>query len=129
MIDAVDCPFCLPLVEPHIVLADEHCYAMWTRETPEGSAMVLPHAHRPTVFALTQDESLATRQLLEQMKIIESRYAPDGFNVGWNVLPVGGQSIAHAHRRRIRSSCHRLIFASATLARESRWPPTVSALT
>jgi hypothetical protein len=70
MIDAVDCPFCLPLVEPHIVLADEHCYAMWTRETPEGSAMVLPHAHRPTVFALTQDESLATRQLLEQMKII-----------------------------------------------------------
>ncbi|MFB4288808.1 HIT family protein [Nonomuraea sp. ATR24] len=24
-------------------------------------------------------------------------HAPDGWNVGWNVGPVGGQSVAHAH--------------------------------
>jgi diadenosine tetraphosphate (Ap4A) HIT family hydrolase len=95
---AVECPFCLPLVEPHIVIADEYCYAMWTREGPEGSAMVLPRAHRPTVFDLIEDEWLATRRLLEQMKaIIDPLHAPDGFNLGWNVLPVGGQSVPHAH--------------------------------
>jgi len=93
-----DCPFCLPRIEPRIVLADEHCYAMWTGEPPEGSAMVLPKAHRPTMFDLTPDEWASTRRLLARMRaLIEPVHAPEGFNVGWNVGPVGGQSVPHAH--------------------------------
>ena len=93
-----DCPFCLPRVEPEIVLADEHCYAMWTGEPPVGSAMVLPRAHRATVFELIGEEWAATRRLLKRMRaIVADSYAPDGWNVGWNVDPVGGQSIPHAH--------------------------------
>jgi diadenosine tetraphosphate (Ap4A) HIT family hydrolase len=28
---------------------------------------------------------------------IAEQLRPDGWNVGWNVRPVGGQSVAHAH--------------------------------
>lgn len=93
-----DCPFCLPAIEPQIILSDAHCFAIWTRETPEGSAMVLPRAHRPTVFDLTEAEWLSTRRLLEELRsMVRMSHDPDGWNVGWNVDPVGGQSIPHAH--------------------------------
>ncbi|GAA1411836.1 hypothetical protein GCM10009662_52900 [Catellatospora coxensis] len=73
---------------------------MFTRDTgtPSGSAMVLPVAHRVTVFDLTEQEWASTARLLRGMKaLIADRYGPDGWNVGWNVEPVGGQSIPHAH--------------------------------
>jgi histidine triad (HIT) family protein len=93
-----DCPFCLPAIEPQIVVSDARCYAIWSRETPEGSAMVLPRAHRPTMFDLTVDEWVSTRRLLDELRaLIVARHHPDGWNVGWNVEPVGGQSIPHAH--------------------------------
>jgi histidine triad (HIT) family protein len=92
------CDFCLPQAESRVVLADEHCYSMWTEETPEGSAMVLPRAHRVTVFDLTDQEWQSTRRLLDQMReLIAGVHAPDGWNVGWNVASVGGQSVFHAH--------------------------------
>ncbi|GAA1379625.1 HIT family protein [Catellatospora chokoriensis] len=95
-----ECPFCLPAVEPQIVLSDQWCYSAFTQDTgtPVGSAMVLPLAHRPTVFDLTEQEWASTASLLHQMKeIITAEYSPDGWNVGWNVQTVGGQSIPHAH--------------------------------
>jgi histidine triad (HIT) family protein len=88
----------LPTIEPQIVLSDPHCYAIWTQETPEGSAMVLPRAHRATVFDLTDAEWMSTNRLLDELRsIVTQRHEPDGWNVGWNVDPVGGQSIPHAH--------------------------------
>ncbi len=95
-----DCPFCLPQVEPEIILSDEWCYTIWTVDTgnPVGSAMVLPRAHRETVFALTEQEWASTARLLSEMKeLIFGQFQPDGWNVGWNVEPVGGQSVPHAH--------------------------------
>jgi diadenosine tetraphosphate (Ap4A) HIT family hydrolase len=96
--DVSDCPFCPPQIDQQIIISDGICCAIWTREGPEGSAMVLPLAHQPTLFDLTPDEWSSTRRLLEEVKnIIVQTYAPDGFNVGWNIAPVGGQSIPHAH--------------------------------
>ncbi|WP_412540253.1 HIT domain-containing protein [Longispora sp. K20-0274] len=95
-----DCVFCLPLVEPYVVLSDEHCYTTFTHDTgtPAGSAMILPRAHRPTVFDLTPDEWASTRTLLHRMRaLITELHGPDGWNVGWNTQPTGGQSIPHAH--------------------------------
>jgi diadenosine tetraphosphate (Ap4A) HIT family hydrolase len=92
------CPFCAPRVDPRIVLSDEHCCAIWTEESPEGSAMVVPRAHRVTVFDLTDQEWASTRRLLERMRqLIVDLHAPDGWNVGWNVDSVGGQQVSHAH--------------------------------
>jgi diadenosine tetraphosphate (Ap4A) HIT family hydrolase len=95
-----DCPFCPPQVQDQVVMSDAWCYAIWTDDTgtPAGSAMVLPIAHRPTVFDLTGEEWTSTMTLLRAMKqMITTQHAPEGWNVGWNVHPVGGQSIPHAH--------------------------------
>ena len=60
--------------------------------------MVLPKAHRQTVFDLTEAEWRSTMELLRRLKtVIETRHQPSGYNVGWNVHAVAGQSIPHAH--------------------------------
>lgn len=91
------CPFCAPTVD-EVILRDGPCYAMWTGELPEGSAMVLPVAHRSTVFDLDDGEWAATLRLLRAVKVtVTEHYHPAGWNVGWNVFPAGGQSVLHAH--------------------------------
>lgn len=91
------CPFCEPSAE-QVFLDDGPCFAMWTWERPEGSAMVLPHRHRETPFDLDPDEWSATFRLLAAVKeLVTADHDPAGWNVGWNVHPVGGQSIPHAH--------------------------------
>jgi diadenosine tetraphosphate (Ap4A) HIT family hydrolase len=63
-----------------------------------GSGVIVPKAHRETVFDLSEDEVRATFDLLRKIRPeLERRYNPDGFNIGWNCFGVGGQSIPHAH--------------------------------
>ena len=91
------CPFCDPPVD-QVFMRDEHCYAMWTGERLAGSAMVVPTTHRETPFELSSEEWQATRTLLLRVKArIDEEHGPEGWNLGWNVSPVGGQSIPHAH--------------------------------
>jgi histidine triad (HIT) family protein len=60
--------------------------------------MVLPIAHRVAPWDLTVDEWQATHRLLRRLsEQLAASLRPDGWNVGWNVLPVGGQSVPHAH--------------------------------
>ncbi len=60
--------------------------------------MVLPRAHRADLLTFTPEEWSDTLTLIDQMiQIIESRHNPAGYNIGWNVGQVGGQSIPHAH--------------------------------
>ena len=47
---------------------------------------------------MTDAEIAATFRLLARVKSwMDGRVAPDGYNVGWNCLAAGGQSILHAH--------------------------------
>jgi len=63
-----------------------------------GSGVIVPKAHKPTVFDLSSAEISATFALLREVRpLLEQRYNPDGFNVGWNCFGAGGQSIPHAH--------------------------------
>jgi diadenosine tetraphosphate (Ap4A) HIT family hydrolase len=60
--------------------------------------MVLPRAHRPTTFELKPEEWIATYELLARLRVlIDARYRPDGYTIGWNVHEAAGQTIAHAH--------------------------------
>lgn len=89
------CPFC----EPHHVV-DElgPCYVMATDDGPPGSIMVLPWAHRQTPLDLTHDEWTTTQLLLrKQRERVGEERNPDGWNIGWNLFAVGGQSVDHAH--------------------------------
>ena len=63
-----------------------------------GSCIIIPKAHRVTVFDLSYEEWKATKQLIDRAKLyIDSKYKPDGYNVGWNCGEAGGQDVFHAH--------------------------------
>ena len=63
-----------------------------------GSCMVIPKNHKVTVFDLDYDEWEATKQLLEKAKsYLDSKYNPDGYNIGWNSGAIAGQTVFHAH--------------------------------
>ena len=63
-----------------------------------GSCIIIPKAHKVTVFDLSYEEWEATKQLIDRVKqYLDSKYNPDGYNVGWNCGEVGGQHVFHAH--------------------------------
>jgi len=63
-----------------------------------GSGIIIPKAHRRTVFDLAPEEVAATFELLGQAKLqIDKRYRPDGYTIGWNCEAVSGQQVFHAH--------------------------------
>jgi len=66
----------------------------------EGSCLVIPKAHKATVFELNDKEWEATKELIDKAKqYLDLNYSPDGYNVGWNCGEVGGQHgpLFHAH--------------------------------
>ncbi len=84
------------LMRGQIRLENELCFYL-EHETEIGG-MIIPKALRETVFDLTQDEWNASFSLLHKAKaLLEEELKPDGWNVGWNVLPVGGQHVPIAH--------------------------------
>jgi len=63
-----------------------------------GSGVIVPKAHKETVFDLSRHEVAATFDLLSKARpLLEKRYRPDGFNIGWNCFGTGGQEVPHAH--------------------------------
>lgn len=63
-----------------------------------GSGIVVPKAHRPTVFDLTAPEIAATFTLLNEVRpVLDERYRPDGYTIGWNCYAASGQAVMHAH--------------------------------
>jgi len=63
-----------------------------------GSCIIIPKAHKETVFDLSYEEWEATKQLIDKVKIyLDEKYKPDGYNVGWNCGKTGGQEVFHAH--------------------------------
>jgi diadenosine tetraphosphate (Ap4A) HIT family hydrolase len=91
------CPFC-SVPEHEVIVREGRCFAIWTGEQPVGSAMVLPAEHRGAPWELSDDEWVATRRLVRSVvQRVTDLYEPQGWNVGWNVGDVGGQSVPHAH--------------------------------
>ncbi|WP_135228994.1 HIT family protein [Deinococcus fonticola] len=103
MRDDSPCPYCdtAELRRDAFVLENELCLlSIKPSETGalEGAGIIIPKAHRPTVFDLTPQEWVATQELLLQAKAhLDATLAPDGYNAGWNVGEVGGQHVMHAH--------------------------------
>lgn len=85
--------------EQQVVLENTHCVFVRTPQPVlEGSGLIVTRTPRETVFDLTPEEWAATYELLQEVKVyLEKTLRPDGYNVGWNVGPVGGQSIPHVH--------------------------------
>jgi diadenosine tetraphosphate (Ap4A) HIT family hydrolase len=96
----MQCLFCPPtLDQAQIVLENTHClFLQQPQAVLIGSGLIIPRRHCQTVFDLTPGEWQATFELLRRVKtFLEHKYAPHGYNVGWNCGQVGGQEIFHAH--------------------------------
>jgi diadenosine tetraphosphate (Ap4A) HIT family hydrolase len=98
-----DCLFCDldGLRRTSAVFAENELAAFGNLEEGDalsGSGVIVPKAHRETVFDLSPTELAATFELLHQVRpVLDERYRPDGFNVGWNCFAAAGQFIPHAH--------------------------------
>lgn len=86
-------------LEQKIVLSNQYCmFLQKPQEVLIGSGVIVPKEHRKTVFDLSKDEWNATFELLQEVKVyLDSKYKPQGYNIGWNVGNIGGQEIFHAH--------------------------------
>ena len=94
----MSCPFCA--IKPgEILLTGERCLFIDTGDPVLiGSGMILPRAHRETVFDLTPEEWAETFELLQAARaLLDRRHQPAGYNVGWNAGAAGGQEVFHAH--------------------------------
>lgn len=96
-----DCQFCLKndLLRVDILYEDELWY--FTGLDPEESSnagMAITKRHIATPFDINQEEWTALHRLLPRFKdIVDDRELPQGYNIGWNVGLVGGQTVPHAH--------------------------------
>lgn len=85
--------------EQEVVIENEHCVFVRTPQPVlAGSGLIVTKAARETVFDLTPEEWAATYDLLQKVKAyLDRTMRPDGYNVGWNVGPVGDQEIPYVH--------------------------------
>ena len=95
----MSCSFCNGVSAEEILIEGESCYFMDTGDPVlVGGGMILPRAHRETVFDLTEEEWRETYSLLHRARqLLDESYQPDGYNVGWNSGSVAGQDTPHAH--------------------------------
>ncbi|QOR67735.1 HIT family protein [Cytobacillus suaedae] len=82
-----------------VIVENDYClFLQMPQEVLIGSGLIIPREHRETLFEITKQEWDATYELLHKVKqLLDDRYQPDGYNVGWNCGQVGGQHIFHAH--------------------------------
>lgn len=63
-----------------------------------GHSLVIPQRHCPSFFDLSAEEVAACMALVaEERKALDEEFKPDGYNVGVNIGPAGGQSVRHVH--------------------------------
>ena len=95
-----NCPFCANRIDPDaVVIANDLCLFLRSNETVlVGSGIIIPHAHRESVFDLSPAEVAATFELLAEVKALVDREChPAGYNIGWNNGAVAGQEVFHVH--------------------------------
>jgi diadenosine tetraphosphate (Ap4A) HIT family hydrolase len=96
------CPFC--------TIANEDCSDRIIRSSnlaiaiedgfpvSKGHTLIIPRRHIASFFDTTDAERNALMELLNRAKILlDTKYKPDGYNVGINDGPVAGQTINHMH--------------------------------
>ncbi|MCX7892299.1 MAG: HIT family protein [Burkholderiales bacterium] len=93
---ASDCPFC---DASEAVLRGPGVYARFdAHPVNPGHLLVLPVRHVPTWFDASADEKAALVALVDDARrLLDERYAPDGYNIGVNVGAASGQTVMHLH--------------------------------
>jgi ATP adenylyltransferase len=102
--DQEGCIFCLAAEgddeERLVVHRGEHAIVVLNKfPYSSGHLMVAPRRHVGDFGALSGDEALELHRLAASgMKALGETYAPDGFNLGWNLGRIAGAGIVdHVH--------------------------------
>ena len=93
-----DCPFCK--FGPERIAFDwPHGHAIWDGfPVSPGHLLIVPKRHAATWDELTADEKVSLALAIDRAQsVIQSRYSPDGFNVGFNLGKAAGQTVFHFH--------------------------------
>jgi diadenosine tetraphosphate (Ap4A) HIT family hydrolase len=91
------CIFCVP-DRPLLCENDLACAFYDINPVSPGHALVVPKRHYRTIFDMDDADYAACFALVRELRgILVEKHAPDGFNVGVNCEPAGGQSVWHAH--------------------------------
>ena len=94
------CPFCIPndILRCNILYEDDLWYItdMVDGELKHGYMMITKR-HIKTPFDINEEEWTQLRDLIKKCKAMLDECNPDGANLGWNIDPVGGQNVDHAH--------------------------------
>lgn len=63
-----------------------------------GHALIVPKRHVPDYFSLTADEKMdIDRAICSVKSMIDSKWKPDGYNLGINHGAAAGQTVFHLH--------------------------------
>lgn len=100
------CPYCNihADAEQEIVLENETCYFIQKeseQQVLQGSGLIIPKQHKQNVFELSHQEWKDSGELLLSAKeLLDKKYSPGGYSVGWNTGIAGGQSDSAMNRSR-----------------------------
>ena len=91
---------CLFCTDPHGV-SQQNELAYSARDSygvSPGHSLVIPKRHVANFFDLTPEEIGACMELIiEERKLLDEEFKPDGYNIGVNIGSAAGQSIFHVH--------------------------------
>ena len=95
---AAHCPFC-SLPPERLFFSGDLVQAIWdAHPVSPGHALLITRRHVPDWFDSTPDEHAElVRAITVAKAVIETKYQPQGYNIGINVGGVAGQTIFHLH--------------------------------
>lgn len=101
MADEIKCPFCIEnnLLRVPIIFEDDLWYFTEMHENAvQNAGMAITKRHVATPFEINESEWSRLHKLLPRFKeLLDANEQAQGYNIGWNVMPVGGQNVAHTH--------------------------------
>lgn len=99
----MECQLCNIAQDPDQIIRFQNELVLYAeadkyQDVLKHSGIIIPKAHKETVFDLSSEELSATFSLLAEVKAwMDGEFAPDGYNLGWNCGMTAGQFIPHAH--------------------------------
>ncbi len=94
----MDCIFC-NIEQKEYVVENKLAFAIYDKfPVNEGHLLIIPKRHYSSYFDAEAEEIKVMYQLTKQCKdVLDEKYNPDGYNVGFNVGKAAGQTIMHLH--------------------------------
>lgn len=93
-----DCTFCQPENRHYILENKDAGMLMDIHPVTPGHALIICKQHYATYFDVPQAIMTNMNELVQEAKkYLDAKFHPDGYNIGINIGPVGGQRIMHCH--------------------------------